>query len=92
VLQMLKTPFILVKAPNESQMALSTQVKESVSAAVGNLRDALAFAARSEHPIVINCLSDMLGRLETLEDMEQIMQHFNAPRNNKDMTPPFTMG
>ena len=88
---MLKTPFILVKAPNESQMALSTQVKESVSAAVGNLRDALAFAARSEHPIVINCLSDMLGRLETLEDLEKFMQHFESPRG-KDITPPFTMG
>ena len=72
-------------------MALSNQVKESVKQATEALRDALAFAARSEHPIVINCLSDMLGRLETLEDMEQIMQHFESPRG-KDITPPFTMG
>ena len=35
-------------------MSLSNQVKESVNEAAGNLREALAFAARTEHPVVID--------------------------------------
>lgn len=59
-------------------MALSNQVKESVKQATDSLRDALAFAARAEHPITINTLSDILIRLESLEAMEDIMQKFGA--------------
>ena len=55
-------------------MALSSQVKESINLAVGNLRDALAFAARSEHGICIATISDILMRLESIEQMEEIMQ------------------
>ena len=82
-----------MKAPNESQMALSNQVKESVNMAVSNLRDALAFAARSEHPIVINTIADMLIRLESIESLEGFMQRFSdqAP-NSTGTTPPFHMG
>lgn len=59
-------------------MALSTQVKESVKQATNNLRDALAFAARAEHPITINTIADILMRLESLEAMEDIMQRFGT--------------
>jgi hypothetical protein len=41
-------------------MSLSSQVKESVNEAAGNLREALAFAARTEHPVVISSLTDVL--------------------------------
>ena len=57
-------------------MALSNQVKEAVNAATDCLRDALAFAARAEHPITINTLSDILMRLESLEHIEDIMEKF----------------
>ena len=57
-------------------MALSNQVKEAVNAATNCLRDALAFAARAEHPITINTLSDILMRLESLEHIEDIMEKF----------------
>jgi hypothetical protein len=87
------TTFILMKAPKESQMALSNQVKESVNMAVSNLRDALAFAARSEHPIVINTIADMLIRLESIESLEGFMQRFNDQSpNSTGTTPPFHMG
>jgi DNA repair photolyase len=59
-------------------MSLSNQVKESVNQATESLRDALAFAARAEHPITINTLSDILIRLESLEAMEDIMQKFGS--------------
>lgn len=59
-------------------MSLSNQVKESVNQAAENLRDALAFAARGEHSIVISMLSDMLTRLESLEQMDEFMEKFSS--------------
>ena len=59
-------------------MSLSTQVKESVQQASDSLRDAIAFAARGEHPIVINLLADMISRLESLEQMDEIMEKFGS--------------
>jgi hypothetical protein len=47
-------------------MALSTQVKESVNQATSSLRDALAFAARSEHSLTINTLADLLVHVVNL--------------------------
>jgi hypothetical protein len=89
---MLGTMFTLMMAPKESQMALSNQVKESINQATNNLRDALAFAARSEHPIVISTISDIMIRLESLESIEDIMQKFGAQSKATGNTPPFMMG
>jgi hypothetical protein len=72
---MLQTIAIL-KKPTEMQMALSTQVKESVKQATSSLRDALAFAARSEHSLTINTLADLLVRCESLECMDEMMNKF----------------
>jgi hypothetical protein len=68
----------IVRTPKDSEMSLSTQVKESVMQASDNLRDAIAFAARGEHPIVINLLADMISRLESLEQMYEIMEKFGS--------------
>jgi len=57
-------------------MSLSNQVKESVTQAAGNLREALAFAARTEHPVIISNITDMLIRLESLDRVEEIMEKF----------------
>jgi len=89
---MLGTMFTLMMAPKESQMALSNQVKESINQATNNLREALAFAARSEHPIVISTLSDIMIRLESLESIEDIMQKFGGPNKSAGNMPPFMMG
>lgn len=73
----------IVRTPKESEMSLSTQVKESVMQASDNLRDAIAFAARGEHPIVISLLSDMISRLESLEQMDEIMEKFGGRTEKK---------
>lgn len=70
----------IVRAPKQSEMALSTQVKETTQQAAATLRDALAFAARTEHPVVISSLTDILVRLESLESMDEIMDKFGKPR------------
>jgi len=75
----------IVRTPKESEMSLSTQVKASVQEASNNLRDAIAFAARGEHPIVISLLSDMISRLESLEEMDQIMEKFGSAAGRKEV-------
>jgi hypothetical protein len=62
-------------------MALSNQVKQSVNEAASNLREALAFAARVEHPVVISSLTDILVRLDSLEQMEEFMDKFAKPKD-----------
>ena len=73
----------LFRQPKESEMSISNQVKESVESAANSLRDALAFAARAEHPITISTLSDILCRLETLEHVEDLMEQFSKRNEEK---------
>jgi hypothetical protein len=61
-------------------MALTNQVKESTEAAAATIREALAFAARAENPVIISSLTDILVRLESLESMDEIMEKFGKPR------------
>jgi hypothetical protein len=68
----------IVRKPKESEMSLSTQVKESLEQAASCLRDALAFSARIEHPLTINTISDILCRLESLEHVDELMSQFGG--------------
>ena len=68
----------ILRTPKESEMSLSNQVKAAVEDASASLRDALAFAARTEHPITITTISDILCRLESLEQVDELMQHFRG--------------
>jgi DNA-binding TFAR19-related protein (PDSD5 family) len=77
---------LALRQPKTSEMALSNQVKQAVGQAVENLRDALAFSARAEHPITINTLSDILIRLESLEAMEDMMQKL-GPKSGEEKNP-----
>jgi len=67
-------------------MTLSNQVKESIEGAAQCMRDALAFAARTEHPITITNISDILCRLESLEQVDDLMQQF--AKRDEDKTNP----
>jgi hypothetical protein len=67
---------LLPRNPKGSEMTLSNQVKQSINDATVNLREALAFAARAEHPVTISTLTDILVRLESLESIEEIMHKF----------------
>jgi hypothetical protein len=62
-------------------MALSASVTDSLKEAEQSLRNALAFAARQERPVVCSTISKMIfdldnlqtfdGLLDKLEDMQQ---------------------
>lgn len=76
----------IVRTPKESEMTLSNQVKESISNASECMRDALAFAARTEHPITITTISDILCRLESLEQVDDLMNQFSKRDEGKSNT------
>lgn len=81
------TNSFILRGPRSSEMSLSSQVKEAVNQAIEHLRDALAFAARSEHPITIATIADLLVRLESIESMDQIFEKFSRGSKEKEDTP-----
>lgn len=72
----------IFRQPKESEMALSGQVKESIQEAASQLRNALAFAARNEHPVVIQGLSEILLKLDALETIDEFMGKLNDIKPN----------
>ncbi len=70
-------------------MALSSQVKGSLDESVSHLREALAFAARTEHPIIVSAISELICRIDTLDQMNDIMQKL---KDKDDDTVAFRIG
>ena len=54
-------------------MALSEQVKDSLEEAKGNLKNALAFSARNEKPMISKHIADMLANIDNLMMASTIM-------------------
>ena len=54
-------------------MALSKSVEDSLAEAESNLRNALAFAARQERPMVCGILAEMITKIDALQSMDSIM-------------------
>ena len=54
-------------------MALSNQVADSMKDAQSNLRNALAFAARSERPMTVSVIADLIHRIETVMSTDDLL-------------------
>ena len=54
-------------------MALGSQVKESLQEAEASLRNALAFAARQERPMVCSVIAYLISRIETLQSTDSLL-------------------
>lgn len=54
-------------------MALSESVETSLKEAEASLRNALAYAARQERPMVCSVIADMISRIETLQTTDSIL-------------------
>ena len=54
-------------------MALSNQVEDSLKDAQSDLRNALAFAARTERPMVVSVIADMLHRIESVMSTNDLL-------------------
>tara|TARA_A100001515_G_C4515113_1_gene191494 strand:- start:92 stop:319 length:228 start_codon:yes stop_codon:yes gene_type:complete len=59
-------------------MALSKSVEESLKEAEQSLRNALAFAARQERPMVCGVIAEMIGRIESLKSTDSILDKLES--------------
>ena len=65
-------------------MALGKQVDESLKEASASLRNALAFAARQERPIVCTQIARMINEIEQIGSFDTILDKFEEMANEKD--------
>ena len=61
-------------------MALGTQVEESLKDAEQNLRNALAFAARQERPMVCSVIADLISRIESVMSTDSLLDKLENRR------------
>tara|TARA_B000000557_G_scaffold188931_1_gene154820 strand:+ start:361 stop:558 length:198 start_codon:yes stop_codon:yes gene_type:complete len=55
-------------------MTLTVKVEESLREAQGNLRNALAYAARNERSYVAKHIADMLANIDNIIDSSKILE------------------
>jgi hypothetical protein len=54
-------------------MALGTQVEESLKEAEASLRNALAYAARTERPMVCSVIAGLISRIESVMSTDSLL-------------------
>ena len=59
-------------------MALGTQVEESLKEAEASLRNALAFAARTERPMVCSVIADLISRIESVMSTDKMLDKWES--------------
>jgi len=59
-------------------MALGTQVEESLKEAEQRLRNALSFAARTERPMVISVIADLIHRIESVMSADSLLDKLES--------------
>ena len=59
-------------------MALGTQVEESLKEAEASLRNALAYAARTERPIVCSVIADLISRIESVMSTDSLLDKLES--------------
>ena len=62
-------------------MKVSKQVEDSVAEAIGSLRNALAFAARSEEPYIAKHIADKIMELDSLIKVNQLLDDLEEIRD-----------
>ena len=65
-------------------MKVSKQVEDSVSEAISNLRNALAFAARSEEPYIAKHIADKIMDLDGLIKVNQLLEEIGEINTRSD--------
>jgi hypothetical protein len=65
-------------------MALSKNVKDSLDEAKSHLRNALAFSARAEHPLVLEGISRLLLDVEKLQSLTNFQEQLEKLKSGDD--------
>ena len=68
-------------------MALSQSVQDALNEAQSHLRNALAYAARQERPVVCSSIAKIMAELESIEKYDQLFDSLES--NGKDGNNPF---
>ena len=61
-------------------MALSKTVEESMKEAQESLRNALAFAARTERPMVCSVVADLISRIDSVMHTDSLLDKLETRR------------
>ena len=56
-----------------TNMAFSESVEASLKEAESNLRNALAYAARQERPVVCGVIADLINKIDNLQSMDSLL-------------------
>ena len=72
-------------------MALSDNVKDSLDEAKSHLRNALAFSARAEHPLVLEGISKLLLDIEKLQSLTNFQDQLEKLKNGEGGDDPFNI-
>jgi hypothetical protein len=64
-------------------MALSKSVEESLKEASASLRNALAYAARQERPIVCTQIARLINEIEQIGSFDTILDKFEEMANEQ---------
>ena len=59
-------------------MALSKSVEESLKEAEASLRNALAFSARTERPMVCSVIADLISRIESVMSTDKMLDKWES--------------
>lgn len=62
-------------------MALSQQVEESLDEAQASLRNALAYAARNERPLVNQAIADLMCHIDKLKSVDKFLDSMDEFKN-----------
>ena len=65
-------------------MKVSKQVEDSIADAIKSLREALAFAARSEEPYIAKHLADKIMELDSLIKLNQALEGLDEINTRTD--------
>ena len=65
-------------------MKVSKQVEDSVQDAIKSLREALAFAARSEEPYIAKHIADKIMELDSLIKLNQALERLDEINTRTD--------
>ena len=65
-------------------MALSESVETSLREAEASLRNALAYAARQERPMVCNVIADLIARIDSVMSTDALLDKLEERMDGKN--------
>lgn len=65
-------------------MALSQSVQDALGDAQSAMRNALAYAARNERPVVCNSIAKIMAELESIERYDQLFDSLEQSQGEED--------